>query len=114
MTSISLPRIPGQGKSAAWLSGARGPPRASGQGLRVLVVGAQPTVLQPTGVPSVIETRSRTLHHVSTVLGKCLACGPYPMVLSPATILIAPHQRRRHGNTRARSWTHVGQGAATR
>jgi len=55
MTSISLPRITGQGKLAAWLSGARGPPRASGRGLWALG-GARPTVLQPMGCASVIAT----------------------------------------------------------
>ena len=55
MTSISLPRIPGQGKLAAWLSGARGPPRASGRDLRALG-GARPTVLQPMGCASLIAT----------------------------------------------------------
>ena len=56
MTSISLQRIPGQVKSAAWLSGARGPPRASGRGLRALGGRARPTVLQPMGCASVIAT----------------------------------------------------------
>jgi hypothetical protein len=37
MASISLPRIPRWGKSAARLPGARGPPPSSGRGLRTLV-----------------------------------------------------------------------------
>ena len=111
MASLSLPSIPGWGKPASRLPGARDPPRSLGHGLRVWLVGARPTVLQ---------TCSRALHHVSTVPSTCLACGRSPMGLSleglsaRATILTTPHQRRRHGNTHACSWAHLGQGAAPR
>ena len=83
MASLSLPSIPGGGKPASRLPGARGPPQSPGHGRRVWVVGARPMVLSPTGVPSVIETCSRAWHHVSTGPGMCLTCGCYTMVLSP-------------------------------
>lgn len=84
MASLSLPSRPHWGKSAARLSGARGPPPSPGCGLRALVwMGPAYTVLQPPGFASIITTYGHMGHDVSKPLGQHRACGLGTTVLSP-------------------------------
>ena len=59
MASIRLPRIPGQGKPAAWLPGVRDPPPSPGFRLWVLVF----VVLAPRTPANGLPDRHRDLMH---------------------------------------------------
>ena len=82
MTSISLPRIPGQGKLAAWLPGARGPPRASGRDLRALG-GGTAYGASAHGLRESHRDLGPMGHKVSTPPRQRRACGLGTPVLSP-------------------------------
>ena len=72
MVSISLPRLSGRGKPAAWLPGARGPPPSPGCGLRVLVfVGLVPRA-PANGLP---DSYRDIMHYVAKTTRKRLAFG---------------------------------------
>src|SRR5262245_7302366 len=99
MASISLPRMPGRGKPAAWLPGVRGPPPSPGRGLRVLVlVGLVPRP-PANGLP---DSYRDIMPYVVKATRKRLACGLCTIVLAPygthglTTILTALNRRRRH------------------
>ena len=110
MVSISLPRLPGRGKPAAWLPGARGPPPSPGCGLRVLVfVGLVPRA-PANGLP---DSFGDIRHYVAKTTRKRLAFGLYTIVLAPygthalTTTLTALNRRRRHCSARGPSSVHT-------
>ena len=110
MVSISLPRLPGRGKPAAWLPGARGPPPSPGCGLRVLMfVGLVPRA-PANGLP---DSYRDIMHYVAKATRKRLACGLCTIVLAPygthalTTTLTALNRRRRHCSARGPSSVHT-------
>jgi hypothetical protein len=110
MASLSLPRIPHWGKSAARLPGACGPPASPGRGLRVLVFVDPAHGAPANGLP---DSHRDIMHYVSKATGKRLACGLCPIVLSPygtyalATTLSALTRRRRHCSARGPTSVHT-------
>jgi hypothetical protein len=97
MASISLPRMPGWGKPAAWLPGARGPPPSPGCGLWVLVFVGPAHGAPANGLP---DSHHDSMPYVAKATRKRLACGLYTTVLSLygthalATSLTALRRRR--------------------
>jgi hypothetical protein len=97
MASISLPRMPGWGKPAAWLPGARGPPPSPGCGLWVLVFVGPAHGAPANGLP---DSHHDSMPYVAKATRKRLACGLYTTVLALysthalATSLTALRRRR--------------------
>ena len=110
MAPISLPRMPGWGKPAAWLPSARDPPPSPVCGLWGLVfVGpahGTPANRLPDGHRDIMS-------YVFKATGKRLACDLCTTVLSPydthalATTLTALNRRRRHCSARGPSSVHT-------
>src|SRR5262249_45198257 len=106
MASISLSRMPGWGKPAAWLPSVRGPPLSFGFRLWVVVfVGLVPRA----PAHRLPDSHCDITHYVSKATRKRLASGLCTIVLSSygphglTTILTALNHRRRHCSARGPS-----------